>query len=170
MPAVGVTVVGLSALFSTASAINATLFSSALYAKRMLADGLLPDQFGDADASGPPVRTVLVIGALTILFSILGSLEGITSFASLSFIVVFGAMNYLAVRERHRLDIHGSVPAVGLAGSAVFLPLMVYHLYTDQRAVFGSVVLIAAAVLAVELLYFKRRSIRDGLRTIERRV
>ncbi|UPM42254.1 APC family permease [Halocatena salina] len=170
MPPVGVALVGLSALFSTASAINATLFSSALYAKNMLTDGLLPDQFGDADKSGAPARTVLIIGGLTILFTIYGSLEGITSFASLSFIVVFGAMNFLAVRERESLDANRYVPIVGFVGSLVFLPSMVYYLYTKEHAVFNAVVLLATAVLAVEILYFERESIEDGLRTAKKKL
>ena len=170
MPAIGVTLVGLSALFSTGSAINATLFSSALYAKRMLDDGLLPDQFGDPDKSGAPTKTVLVIGILTILFTIYGSLEGITSFASLSFIIVFGAMNFLAFRERQRLDINQFIPALGLMGSVVFLPLMVYYLFTKEPAVFSAVGLTTIAVLGLELLYFKRKSIKEGIRMIERRV
>ena len=170
MPRIGVTIVGLSALFSTASAINATLFSSALYAKNMLTDGLLPDQFGDPDKSGAPTRTVLLIGVLTILFTVYGSLEGITSFASLSFIVVFGAMNFLAIRERETLDINPYVPTVGFVGSLVFLPLMVRYLYTAERAVFNAVVLLAIAVITLELLYFERESIEEGLRTAKKKL
>lgn len=162
MPSIGVTLVGLSALFSTGSAINATLFSSALYAKNMLSDGLLPDQFGDADKSGAPTRTVLVIGAFTILFTIYGSLEGITSFASLSFIIVFGAMNFLAVRERASLDANHYIPMFGLFGSLVFFPLMLYYLYTKEHGVFNAVILISIAVILIEFLYFERRSIEEG--------
>ncbi len=170
MPPIGVTLVGLSALFSTGSAINATLFSSALYAKNMLTDGLLPDQFGDADKSGAPTRTVLIIGVLTVLFTVYGSLEGITSFASLSFIVVFGAMNFLAIQERGSLDANPYVPAVGFAGSLLFLPLMVYYLYTQEPAVFNAVALLSLAVIGVELLYFERESIEDGLRTAKKKL
>lgn len=170
MPTAGVIIVGLSALFSTASAINATLFSSALYAKNMLSDGLLPDQAGAADTGGAPTRSVLIIGALTILFTIYGSLEGITSFASLSFIIVFGAMNLLGVRERDALDLNPAVPLFGLVGSVVFFPLMVYYLYTKEPAVFSAVVLLAVAVIAVEVLYFERDSIRDGIRTVEKKL
>lgn len=170
MPSIGVTLVGLSALFSTGSAINATLFSSALYAKNMLSDGLLPDQFGDADKSGASTRTVLIIGLFTILFTIYGSLEGITSFASLSFIIVFGAMNFLAVRERATLDANYYIPMFGLFGSLVFLPLMLYYLYTKEHGVFNAVVLIALAVIVLELLYFERKSIEEGLQTVKKRI
>lgn len=54
LSAVGAVALSLSALFSTGSAINATLFSSAYFAKGMLTDDLLPDDVGDADADGIP--------------------------------------------------------------------------------------------------------------------
>jgi amino acid transporter len=98
----GAIVLSLSALFSTGSAINATLFSSAPFVKGMLSDGLLPDDLGESDADGVPKRTLLVIGATTAVFSIIGSLNVIMSFASLSFILVFGAMSLLAFSLRHQ--------------------------------------------------------------------
>jgi amino acid transporter len=71
----GAVVLALSALFSTGSAINATLFSSAHFTKGLLgADLPPPDQIGSSDADGIPERTVLVIGAITAIFTWYGSL------------------------------------------------------------------------------------------------
>ncbi|UPV73131.1 APC family permease [Halorussus limi] len=168
MGSVGFTLIAVAALFSTGSAINATLFSSARFAKGMLQDDLLPSEVGRADADGAPARTLLVLGALTAAFTTYGSLRGITSFASLSFIVVFGAMSYLAFAQRDREEVRAAVPAVGVVGTALFLPLMLWHLYADQRSVFFSVVAIAVAVVGVELLYFEREKIEDGIESVER--
>lgn len=76
-------------------------------------------------------------------FTAYGSRNGITSFGSLAFMVVFGAMSYLAFRNRDSEDVSGVLPAV---------------------------VLLAVAVVAVELGYCKRDSLTDGIRTIEKRV
>lgn len=170
MGQIGYVGIGLAALFSTASAINATMFSTALFSKGMLSDDLLPDRVGDASAEGPPTRTLLIIGALTVAFTVYGSLEAITEFASLSFIVVFGAMSYLAFTQRDRPEVNGVVPAVGMVGSALFLPLLVWHLYSAQRHVLWLVVGITAVVLVLELLYFERESVLQGVRDIEKRV
>ncbi|WP_129114950.1 APC family permease [Halegenticoccus tardaugens] len=167
---IGYVAIGLAALFSTASAINATMFSTALFSKGMLSDDLLPDRVGDASAEGVPTRTVLVIGALTVAFSVYGSLEAITEFASLAFIVVFGAMSYLAFERRDRDEINGVVPAVGVVGSAAFLPLLLWHLYTSEFGVLVLVVGIAAAVVGLELLYFERETIAQGVGRIEKRL
>jgi len=164
---VGAVVLALSALFSTGSAINATLFSSAHFAKGMLGDDLLPDRIGSADADGIPERTVLVLGAVTAAFTWHGSLGAITSFASLSFILVFGSTSYLAFRQRDHDEVNALVPAVGTVGALSFLPLMMYNLYTREPNTFYTVLGVAAVVLAVELLYFERDVIEEEVEEFE---
>ncbi len=162
----GFAVVSASALFSTGSAINATLFSAAHFSKRLVQGDLLPDRFGDADADGVPERSVLVLGAVTAAFAVYGSLGAITSFASLSFIVVFGAMSYLAFRERGD-DVHPVPPAVGAVGALGFAPLMLYNLYGREPGTFWMVLALAAFVVAVELLYFEREYVQQELSDFE---
>lgn len=156
-------VISLSALFSTGSAINATLFSAGYFAKGMLSDDLLPDRAGDSSASGVPTRTLLVLGAVTAAFTAYGSLSAITSFASLSFIVVFGAMSALAFTQRDDARIRTIWPTVGAIGGGLSFVLMFYHLYTAERGTFYAVLLIAVAVFAVELLYFERDVLEDEI-------
>ncbi|WP_415380754.1 APC family permease [Halosimplex sp. TS25] len=164
---VGVLAISLSALFSTGSAINATLFSTGYFAKGMLSDELLPDRVGDSSAEGIPRRTLLLLGAVTAAFAAVGSLGGITSFASVAFIVVFGSMSSLALRERDRDRINALPPAVGLLGTSAFLPLLFWHLYANERGTFYVVVVISVVVVGVELLYFEREAIRDEIEAVE---
>jgi len=164
---VGALVLALSALFSTGSAINATLFSSAHFAKGMLRDDLLPDQIGRSDADGIPERTVLVLGAVTGAFTWFGGLSAITSFSSLSFIIVSGAMSYLTFRQRDHDEVNAIVPAAGTVGALAFFPLMMYNLYTREPNTFYMVLGIAIAVLAVELLYFERDIIEEEIEEFE---
>jgi len=152
----GAFVISLSALFSTGSAINATLFSAAYFAKGMLSDDLLPDRVGDSSASGVPSRTVLLLGVTTAAFTVYGSLEAITAFASLAFIVVFGGVCALAFTERDTEYLTAVWPAVGAVGATGFSVLLLYHLYSTERGTFYAVLLIAAVVLVAELLYFER--------------
>ncbi|MFB6120405.1 MAG: APC family permease [Halobacteriaceae archaeon] len=165
--AVGGTVIALSALFSTGSAINATLFSAGHFAKGMLSADLLPDRAGDGGADGAPDRTILLLGAVTAAFTAAGSLEAITNFASVAFVVVFGAMSVLAFRQRDADAISPLPPAVGAVGSAAFLPLMLAHLYREDVTTFLLVFVLATLTLAVELLYFEREWVADGVRAFE---
>lgn len=167
LAALGGTVLALSALFSTGSAINATLFSATHFSKGMLRNDLLPDRIGRADVDGVPPRTVLVIGAITAAFSAYGSLGAITSFASLSFIIVFGAMCYLAVHLRDHDAINPVPPVVGLVGTAGFGPLLLGNLYHREPNTFYLVLLIAVTVITVELLYFERETIEREVEEFE---
>jgi amino acid transporter len=167
LASLGAIIISLSALFSTGSAINATLFSSGYFAKGMLSENLLPDRVGDSSEHGAPTRTVLVIGIATAAFTAYGSLSAITSFASLSFIIIFGGVSYLAFDQRDAdVSIRTPVPVVGAIGSAFFLLLMFYHLYSAKRGTFYAVLIIAVVVFAVELLYFERDYFEQELDTV----
>jgi len=170
MGRIGAFVIGVSALVSTASAINATLFSSALFSRGLLQMGLLPERFGDGtdDGDGIPSGTVVVLGALAAAFSVYGSLRSITSFASLAFITAFGAMSYLAFAKRDELDIVAPIPLLGLLGTAVFFPLLLYDLYLQDPATLALVAVIAVVVVGAELLYFEREPIEKRLPLFDR--
>ena len=164
---IGYVLIGVAAVASTASAINATLFSTALFAKGMSTDDLLPDRLAPTQEAGVPTKTLFVIGGLTILLTVYGSLTAITEFASLSFIVVFGAMNALAYTQRSELI--SVIPLVGLIGTALFLPIFVWHLYTAEFGVFCLVFGIAITLILLEGLYFERDEVMTGVKSIEKR-
>ena len=164
--AVGAVLLSVSALFSTGSAINATLFSAAHFAKGLLTDDLLPDSIGDPQAEGAPDRTLVLVGAVTALFSAVGSLGAITSFASLSFIVVFGAMSGLALRRREGA-VSAVLPALGAVGATAFFPLMLWNLHNREPNTFYTVLVVAAVVVTVELVYFEREFLEAAVERVE---
>ena len=161
---VGFVLISLAALFSTGSAINATLFSSARLSKQLATEDLLPSQI--EAGGGEPVRALLVLGGLTAAFTFFGSLDGITSFASLAFITIFGLVSLLAFRERASAT-SAVVPAVGVVGALATVAALLWHLWSAERGVFWSVVLIAVAVVAVELLYFERGALVEEIREVD---
>ncbi len=163
----GFVIISLAALFSTGSAINATLFSSGYLMKGLLSDDFVPDHVGDASVDGIPVRTVVVLGAIVATFTAYGSLSAITSFASLTFIIVFGAISYLAFRQRDQPEVMTIIPGIGIVGAAGFLVLMLWHLYRVERRTFYTVLLITVAVLGVETVYFKREILKEEIITFE---
>jgi putative cofactor-binding repeat protein len=164
MGRIGTFVIGLSALFSTASAVNATLFNGAQFSSDLIEMGLLPAWLSGSGDSEIPKKLVVILGTLSAAFGVYGSLSSITSFASLVFIAVFGGMSYLAFKQRHEFDdLIAVVPAVGAVGSAVFFPLLLYNLYLNSPSVFYLVLLITVLVVGVELLYFEREPVEELL-------
>ena len=85
-------------LFSTGSALNATLFSAARLSKQMIDDNFLPNRFRGGEG-GEPTCMLVVLGILTVALAVLGSLNAISSFASLPFITIFGAISALTFTQ-----------------------------------------------------------------------
>ncbi|WP_374405359.1 APC family permease [Pelagerythrobacter sp.] len=95
----GLVLVTIAAALSTASAINATLFSSARLAREVAEDGALPARIGRRNSHGSPQWAVLALAALALALAVLGGLDGLVSGASVVFLLVFGTLNVLAVYE-----------------------------------------------------------------------
>lgn len=108
----------------------------------------------------------VLAGAVTAAFSAVGSLGAITSFASLAFIVVFGAMSYLAFRQREDA-VSTALPALGTVGATAFFPLMLWNLYNREPNTFYTVLVVAAVVVTVELVYFEREFLSEAVERIE---
>jgi amino acid transporter len=165
--ALGVTI---AALVSTASAINSTMFSNAIFAKNLVSDGILPDRFSDTSHSDVPTRPVLIIGVLVIAVTLKGSLESIVEFASLTYIVVYGSVNAIALSHRDSDHISPIPPIIGLVGSITFFVLLLRYLYLVKRPVFTAVVLIALVVFGIETIYFERDVIKTEVEEVEEAV
>lgn len=165
--ALGVTI---AALVSTASAINSTMFSNAIFAKNLVSDGILPDRFSDTGHGDVPKRPVIIIGLLVIFVTVRGGLESIVEFASLTYIVVYGSVNVVALVKRDSDQISPIPPVIGLVGSATFFVLLFRYLYLVKRPVFSAVVIIALVVFGIEAVYFEREAIEESLEEAEEQV
>jgi amino acid transporter len=164
----GFVLISVAALFSTGSAINATLFSSARLSKRLVLDDLLPSRLRE-DGADEPIRPLLALGALAAGFAFLGSLDAISSFASLAFISIFGGLCVLALQERDS-PLTTAVPALGAVGASASVVALLWHLFEAERNTFWTVLVLAVVVLGVELLYFEREPIVSEAQSVEQRV
>jgi amino acid transporter len=161
----GFVLISIAALFSTGSALNATLFSSARLSKQMISDDFLPNELrGSGDAE--PTRPLGVLGVLTAVFVVVGSLNAITSFASLAFITIFGGGSALAFTQRESV-VTALIPAVGTVGTAAAAVSLLYHLYTTTWRTFVVIIALAIIVIVVELVYFERELIEHEMTEIE---
>lgn len=159
----GFTIISLAALFSTGSAINATLFSGGYFAKGMISSHLLPDNFGDAKEEGIPSRSLCILAGVTAVLAAYGSLSAITSFASLAFIIIFGGISYLAFRQRRKSEVHPWIPALGITGSMIFFISMLWYLYNNEPHTFYSILIITGILVTFELLYFERNVLKEKI-------
>ncbi len=148
----GYLLVAIGALFSIASAINATLFGGANVAYALARDGELPAVFERKVWFGAPGGLYLT-SALGLAFSLGFNLDGIASITSSVFMVIYLFVLISHWRLRREYGGNPVIIAVGVVVVAVvFALLMHYQWQTNRDAFFGSWLTIAAS-LVIELIY-----------------
>ncbi|QKQ98340.1 amino acid permease [Candidatus Nanohaloarchaea archaeon] len=164
--AASVFLVSLAALFSTASAINATLFGTSRLTYRIASDNEMPELFSFRNSHGVPTHSIAAVGGLTALFTFAGSLEEVTTFASVAFICIFGIVNFICLKDTEARD-RAWIPALGLFGSITSLGLLVMHLYRTNHHMLYYIGGIFIAIFIAEFFYFEREEIEEEVEEIE---
>ena len=139
----GLVLVTIAAAFSTASAINATLFSTARLMRDVAAQRELPPLLRHENRQQVPDNAVIGIGLVSALLASLGSLELLVQAASLSFLFTFGTVNTIALTQRVT---HRWISLAGLLGSAAAALVLLWRMLTADPLVL--VALTAMVLLA----------------------
>lgn len=148
----GFRLIAIAALFSTASAINATLFGSANVCFMIARDGELPDRLTRTpwrDASGG----LLLSAALVVLVMLCFDLSGIAMMGSAAFLLVYAAVNAGHLRVLMRTGANAAVIWLSLVTCLVMLAILSVYTYHQQPAALLALVLIAASSFAAEWTY-----------------
>jgi uncharacterized protein len=161
----GFLLIGLGAMLSTASAINATLFGTARLGMVMAQESELPRVFSHKERTkDTPYVSLVFISALTLLFVNTTNLTIISSFASSTFLLIFTAINLSAIRLRKKIGMHILIPLAGLLLSlASWVVLTVYLWKSDWKALewMGTLylcVIIAELFFSERRLFFKKKA------------
>jgi len=96
----GLIIVTIAAAFSTGSAINATLFSTARLMESVANKKDLPNLFVKENKHKIPFYAVLFIAAIASLLAIIGSLSNLVDAASIIFLFTFGVVNFIAFQQK----------------------------------------------------------------------
>ena len=142
--ATGFSIMAIGALFSTASAINATLYGGANVSFTIARYGGLPALFRRRlwqRARGGLVFTAVLVALIGTLFD----LEGIAIMGSAAFLVVYGAVNASHLRLLDETGARRSAVAGGLLGCIVVLGLLLTYLAKERPPALGAL----AALLIV---------------------
>jgi len=154
----GFVLVILSAMKSTSSGINATLFGTSRLVHKIATEGALPRVFSFRNREGIPVYSLLIIGSLTAALAALGTLKQITEFGSVAFLISFAVTNYTNIVLADETGSNRFIPVLGLIGTGVALPVVLYHLYQTDVEILLWIVGIFAVVFLIEFLYVERSS------------
>jgi amino acid transporter len=152
----GFVLVILSAMKSTSSGINATLFGASRLAHEVATEGAIPRLFSFRNREGIPVYSLLLMGALTAAFAALGTLKQITEFGSIAFLIADAVTNFVNLRLADETGSNRLFPALGLLGTTVAIPIVLVHLYRTDVQILLWIVGIFLVLFVLETFYIER--------------
>lgn len=146
----GLILVTVAAAFSTGSAINATMFSTARLMETVAKKRDLPRFLARENQSQIPYYAILLIGGLAAVLSTIGSLNALVDAASLIFLITFGTVNLIGFIQRIKYRV---LSLLGAVGCAVAMFFSIYVQFRDQPVpLFVMLGLIAFALFARPLI------------------
>ena len=147
----GFTLIGIAAVVSTASAINATLYGAAKFTYLMGRDGELPARFGQP-VWNRPIGGLLATTAGTLLIVNTVNIEGISLMGSAGFLIIFAAVNLAAAKLTATRRRDRALPLAGALACAACLTALTAYAATHipaQLAVLGGLLAAAAGGEAI---------------------
>jgi amino acid transporter len=124
MGAMGFILIGIAAMLSTASAINATLYGAARISYIIARDGELP-HFLERKVWHKPIEGLLITAVLTLILANLFNIESISMMGSSGFLLVFAAVNIANVVQYRQTKSAWPVSATGAVACVASLGALV---------------------------------------------
>ncbi len=148
----GFLLISLGALFSIASALNATLFGGANVAYALARDGELPRMFNRKLWFGSS-EGLYFTAALGITFALMFNLNGIASITSGVFMVIYLFVLFSHWKLKSQYGGNPLIIATGLVVVAVvFLLLLNYQWGTDRGSFYGTCIVLGGSLM-LETVY-----------------
>ena len=158
---IGFLLIGLGALLSTSSAINATLFGTARLGMVMAQEEELPKAFSYTERTKPvPWVSLLAISLVTLVFVNIADLTIISSFASSTFLLIFIAINLSAFRLSQRIGAKIWPPILGLILAAASWVVLMVYLWNHEPKSLIQISIFYLVVIIAELIFSKRSVFR----------
>jgi len=149
----GLVLVLIAAVLSTASAINATLFATGRLARRVSRDRQIPGILTRWSVHGVPVLFLTTQVSLAVILIFSADLGQIVAFSSLIFLLVFGVVNAAAVWHEVFSGRRRIVPVLGVLGCLGAVGALVSDLWSSEPRTLWVIGGIALLVLLLRLAF-----------------
>jgi amino acid transporter len=148
----GFRLIAIGALFSTASAINATLFGAANVSYMIARDGELPRVFSlklRRDASGG----LFITTAFVIVFILFFDLSGVAMMGSGAFLWIYACVHAAHLRVAHETGGNRWVVSLALATCLAMLAVLSVYIYQHSKPAFITMIALVPVCFAAEWAY-----------------
>lgn len=160
----GQVMIGIAALLSTSSAINATAFGASRMMAEMATDHMMPKAFSfRSRGTHVPWVAIVVFTALGIVFTTINTLEMIAAFSSLTFLLVSFGVGVANLKLHRRTGARRGIVVAGLIVVLITMGLLIAHLWTNSRQLLFAILALYIAIFVVEFLFSKRRIVRRAI-------
>jgi amino acid transporter len=153
----GFKLISIAALFSTASAINATLFGAANVCYMVARDGELPAYFSRTEWHGA-TGGLFMTSLLVIVFILFFDLAGVTMMGSGAFLLIYAAVNAGHLRILPQTGAKKSLVLTSLVLCLLlFAILEVYTFQQSRAAVYTMVAILMGSFIVERIVYFRKK-------------
>ncbi len=130
----GFIIITLGALFSTASAFNASLYGSSRLTYVMAREGIFPNFFQIVSKkSRVPFISILTISGITLVFTLVLDLKQIAHLASSIFLLLFAVIALASLILRKEIKANFILPLLGFLISLTLFGIFFWNLITDVK-------------------------------------
>src|SRR5216684_2570184 len=159
----GFRLIAVAALFSTASAINATLFGSANVCYMIARDGELPAGLSRTEWKEATGGLLLTAG-LVVVVMLTFDLSGIAMMGSAAFLLIYAAVNAGHLRVLDQTGANAIIVWLSLLTCLAMFAVLCVYTYQEQPRAIAALIVIAAASFAAEWAYrrWTGRTIKEG--------
>jgi len=166
--AIGFTIIVIAALFSTSSAINATLYGGANVSYLMAKKGELPTFF-NRKSWHDGREGLLITSTVVILLIVLLNLSNVVMLGSSIFLLVYAGVNLAHLKLYKKTDTNKYIIGLAIIGCFFSLTVLVYYeIFSSPLTLYllSAVVVISFVIEWIYLKYktksLKNREIRDN--------
>ncbi len=150
----GFRLIAIGALFSTASAINATLFGSANVSYMLAKDGELPAVFRRTIWQGGTGGLVLT-SMMVLLFVFFFDLSGVAMMGSGAFLLIYGAVSIAHLRVIKETGAKKSIVWLSLITCTAMAAILSYYIFLNSKLAFITMFALIPVCFGVEWAYRK---------------
>ncbi|MRI58867.1 MAG: amino acid transporter [Epsilonproteobacteria bacterium] len=148
----GFTLIGIAALLSTSSAINATLYGGARVSYLIAKTGGLPKELTKKVWKGG-TEGLLILALLSILFAISFNIENISIAGSLGFLIIFAAVNWVNFRLYEETRSNRWISLAAFVLCLISIAVLIGYNYQHHPNNLKSSAIVLVATFIFELFY-----------------
>jgi amino acid transporter len=152
----GTDLVILGALLATSSAISGTLFGASRQMAVIAKDGYFPPKLAER-VNHIPVYSIMSMAALAFILVLIGNLEVILEFGSVTFLLVSILMAYANFKIRDLTHSSITITVISLLGLLAGAVLILYYEYINQPKQLIFILSLYAMLTVSAWLYAKRK-------------